>query len=107
VTWFYDRQDIVVTALYLGMERDPDWCLNLEANPEATILIAGERIAVYAQRTSGEDRRRLWNLWLEIQPVSRRFEAIAGREIPVFRLTPASSHRGRLPHDSRIRATVD
>src|SRR5437773_477791 len=35
VTWFSDGEDIVVTAMYLGMERDPDWCRNLEANPEA------------------------------------------------------------------------
>src|SRR5207244_10080020 len=37
VTWFSDGEDIVVTAMYLGMERDPDWSRNLEANPEAAI----------------------------------------------------------------------
>src|SRR5437867_2391831 len=39
VTWFYDSDDIVTVVMYLGMERDPDWSRNLEANPEATIMI--------------------------------------------------------------------
>jgi deazaflavin-dependent oxidoreductase (nitroreductase family) len=91
VTWFYDDDDIVTVAMYLGMERDPDWCRNLEANPEAVIMIGGKRVNVRAHRATGEDRRRLWARWLEIQPISRRFEPIAHREIPVFRLTPLSS----------------
>jgi deazaflavin-dependent oxidoreductase (nitroreductase family) len=88
VTYFFDGDDIVLTATNLGNERDPGWCRNLESNPEATIVIAGERVDVRARRTTGEDRRQLWNRWLELQPVARRFERIARREIPVFRLTP-------------------
>jgi deazaflavin-dependent oxidoreductase (nitroreductase family) len=88
VTWFSDGEDIITVAMYVGMERDPDWCLNLEAHPEATIVIAGQPITVYARRTTDEERRRLWERWLEIQPVSRLFEPIAKREIPVYRLTP-------------------
>lgn len=88
VTWFSDGEDIITVAMYLGMERDPDWCLNLLAHPEATILIHGQPVSVRAQRTTGEERQRLWARWLEIQPISRRFEPIAQREIPIFRLTP-------------------
>src|SRR2546421_4809543 len=77
--------------MYLGMERDPDWSRNLEANPDATIMSAGRHVEARARRTSGEDRQRLWPRCLEIQPVSRRFEPIAQREIPIFRLTPLSS----------------
>lgn len=88
VTWFSDGGDIITVAMYLGMERDPDWCLNLEAHPEATILIEGQPVKVHARRTNGEERARLWARWLEVQPVSRRFEAIAHRQIPVFRLAP-------------------
>jgi deazaflavin-dependent oxidoreductase (nitroreductase family) len=101
VTWFSDGEDVITVAMYVGMERDPDWCLNLEAHPEATIVIAGQPMQAHARRTTGEERRRLWERWLEIQPVSRRFEPIAKREIPVFRLTPLAdqvkNRTGRAP----------
>jgi deazaflavin-dependent oxidoreductase (nitroreductase family) len=105
VTWFYDRQDIITVAMYLGMERDPDWCLNLQANPQATIMIEGKPVEARATRTTGEDRSRLWARWLEIQPVSKRFEAIAHREIPVFRLTPNALPEGAKQSDAGPQST--
>src|SRR5438132_11930071 len=35
VTWFSDGEDVVVTAMHLGMEPGPDGSRNLEPNPAA------------------------------------------------------------------------
>jgi deazaflavin-dependent oxidoreductase (nitroreductase family) len=84
VTYFRDGDAIVTTAANLGSERDPAWALNLEANPEATVVIDGRRHEVTARRARGKERERLWARWLELQPPAESVQAIAGREIPVF-----------------------
>jgi uncharacterized protein len=86
VAYFRDGNDFVITAANLGNERDPSWCHNLDANPSATLVVAGQRIAVTALRAEGEEADRLWARWLELQPAAGAFERISGRRIPVFRL---------------------
>lgn len=95
VAYFHDGDAIVTTAANLGNERDPAWALNLKANPEAEVLIAGERRPMRARLASGEERVRLWARWEELQPPARAVAAISGREIPVFVLEPAMPDRGR------------
>jgi deazaflavin-dependent oxidoreductase (nitroreductase family) len=84
VAYFRDGDAVVTTAANLGSERDPGWALNLEANPEATIVVGGQRHHVVARRARGEERERLWARWVELQPPAKAVQAIAGREIPVF-----------------------
>jgi deazaflavin-dependent oxidoreductase (nitroreductase family) len=84
VAYFYDGDAIVTTAANLGNTRDPAWALNLEANPEATVVVNGERRSMRARRTRGAERERLWARWEELQPPAKGVAAIAGREIPVF-----------------------
>jgi F420H(2)-dependent quinone reductase len=89
VAYFEDGDALVTTAGNLGNERDPGWALNLEANPQAAVVVAGDRREVVARRARGEERERLWARWLQLQPPARAMAAIAGREIPVFVLTAA------------------
>jgi deazaflavin-dependent oxidoreductase (nitroreductase family) len=91
VAYFEDGGALVTTAANLGNRRDPAWALNLEADPRATVVVAGERREVHARRAHGEERERLWARWLELQPLARGAAAIAGREIPVFVLTEEES----------------
>jgi deazaflavin-dependent oxidoreductase (nitroreductase family) len=88
VAYFRDGNDFVVTATNLGNERDPAWCRNLDANPDATLVVDGQRVAVKARRADGEEADRLWARWLELQPAAAAFQRISGRQIPVFRLEP-------------------
>jgi deazaflavin-dependent oxidoreductase (nitroreductase family) len=88
VAYYEDGDDLIVAAANLGNERDPAWSRNLEAHPTATVVAAGRRFEVRAHRARGEEARRLWAGWLERQPPAEGFGRIAGRPIPVFRLTP-------------------
>jgi deazaflavin-dependent oxidoreductase (nitroreductase family) len=95
VAYFEDGDDLIVAAANLGNERDPDWSRNLEAHPTATVVAAGRRFEVRAHRAEGEDARLLWAAWLERQPSAESFGRIAGRPIPVFRLTPIGRAKQR------------
>ena len=87
VACFCDGEDLALAGMNLGSERPPAWALNLETNPEATIVLGGTTIPVTARRAHGEDAERLWRRWLEVQPSARAMKEISGREIPLFVLT--------------------
>ena len=88
VAYFEDAGRLVTTAANLGNERDPAWAVNLDAHPEATIAVGGRSRRVRAERAQGEEHERLWARWVELQPAARRLPEVAGRQIPVFVLTP-------------------
>ena len=94
VAYFHDGDSIVTTAANLGNTRDPAWALNLEANPEVTVVVTGERRPMRARRARGAERERLWARWEELQPPAKGAAAIAGREIPVFVLEGRSEDGG-------------
>ena len=52
---------VVIPAMNGWADPEPAWWLNLQANPEATVeLPDGQRRAVRARATIGEERERLW-----------------------------------------------
>jgi deazaflavin-dependent oxidoreductase (nitroreductase family) len=84
VACFAAGDDLVVAAMNLGLERNPAWALNLEANPNAEIDIGGETIAVTARRAQGNEAADLWRRWVELQPSATAYRELARREIPLF-----------------------
>jgi deazaflavin-dependent oxidoreductase (nitroreductase family) len=87
VACFTYGDDLAVAGMNLGVARHPAWALNLEANPEATVGVGGETIAVRARGARGEEAAKLWRRWVELQPSAEAFRDLAGREIPMFVLT--------------------
>ncbi|MET0727614.1 MAG: nitroreductase/quinone reductase family protein [Acidimicrobiales bacterium] len=70
-------------------EGHPSWWLNLEAHPDAVLRLARQQPRpVHARPSTGEERDRLWQRWIEIHP---DLDAYAGRrstETPVVVLEP-------------------
>ena len=70
-------------------EGHPAWWLNLEAHPDAVVRLADGRGAPRAARTAvGEERDRLWQRWVEVDP---DLDGYAGRrttETPVVVFEP-------------------
>ena len=88
VAYLRDGDRYAVYAANLGSEHDPGWSLNLHAHPRAWIHVEGQRIPVIAHRATGPEHERLWAAYAARLPAVEHFRAIAGREIPVFVLTP-------------------
>jgi deazaflavin-dependent oxidoreductase (nitroreductase family) len=73
----------VVVASKGGSPDHPDWYKNLEANPQATVQVKGDRIAVSAETAGGGERARLWRRMTEVWPDYDRYQEKTDREIPV------------------------
>jgi deazaflavin-dependent oxidoreductase (nitroreductase family) len=73
----------VVVASKGGAPDHPDWYKNLEANPEVSIQVKGERIPVRARTAQGDERQRLWKLMTDVWPPYDDYQEKTEREIPV------------------------
>ncbi len=79
----------VVIGSFLGEPRHPAWVHNLRANPRATVQLGAREMAVSAREARGEERARLWQRLVALQPDYRAVEGRTDREIPVVILTPS------------------
>ena len=77
----------VVTACWGAAE--PAWWLNLQAQPEAVVELAGGiRREVLARAATGQERERLWQRWGEFDENLDGFAARRPRETAVVVLEP-------------------
>lgn len=79
----------VVIGSNWGRRRDPAWALNLAAEPEATLSVAGKSRPVRARRATAAERERYWRQALRFWPGYESYRRRAGREMPMFVLEPA------------------
>ncbi len=80
---FRDGDDVVVVASNNGLDHDPAWWKNLEAQPEAQVRLGRDRFQVRAELATGSERERLWPWLVERNPVYSRYAKRTSREIPV------------------------
>jgi deazaflavin-dependent oxidoreductase (nitroreductase family) len=78
-----DRDDLIVVSSKGGYEHNPGWLYNLRANPETTVQVGSERIQVRAREATDEERRRLWPMAVEHNPVWGRYQERTSRRIPL------------------------
>lgn len=89
----FHREDdrLFVIASNVGAPRDPDWCLNLRAEPRVTVEAGDEPAsppyAATATVLEGDDRAAVWTRITELYPFFLRHQQSTDREIPVVELT--------------------
>lgn len=89
VGYLDDGPNLVVVAMNGWDEGHPAWWLNLEAHPDAVVLLAGEQARpVRARAAVGEERDRLWQLWVAVEPPLDGFAARRSTETPVIVFEP-------------------
>ena len=88
LVYLADDGHYVIFASKAGAPTNPHWYHNLRANPDATIEVGTETIAVRAEEVRGEERDRLFNANAELRPNFAEYQKNTDRVIPVIRLTP-------------------
>jgi deazaflavin-dependent oxidoreductase (nitroreductase family) len=88
-----DGDGLVVIGSKGGTPENPGWCLNLSADPHATVTIGRETRHVEARIAEGEERERLWRRMADAYPAYDGYQTKTSRRIPVVVLEPASADR--------------
>ena len=86
--YLQDGNRQVIVASNGGAAKHPVWWLNLQANPEATVELAGRKTRVRATEARGEEKARLWKRLVEMYPSYESYQRKTDREIPVILLEP-------------------
>ena len=80
---FRDEEDLLIVASNGGAEHPPAWYLNLSAQPNVEVQLAGVREPRTARTAQADERARLWPDLLKQNPAFRHYEKKTSREIPV------------------------
>ncbi len=84
-----DGDSVVTMAMNGWGAPEPAWWLNLQAQPEATLVLAGgTAISVVGRRAAGEERDRLWERWRQLDKGLDGFAARRPTETAVVVLDP-------------------
>ena len=86
--YIVEGSNLVVVASNAGADVDPAWWLNLRAQPEAEIELAGKRRAVRARAATYDEDRRLWPRLDVANPDYATYRAATRRPIPIVILEP-------------------
>jgi deazaflavin-dependent oxidoreductase (nitroreductase family) len=86
-----DGETVVLVASYGGDSRHPAWYLNLTANPDVTIELAGERRAMRARTATAEEKAALWPRIVRAYRGYAGYQKRTDRDIPVVLLSPRST----------------
>ena len=67
IGYYEDGDDVVTMAMNGWGAPEPAWWLNLQAQPEAVLALAGGiTVDVVGRRAEGEERDRLWERWRQL-----------------------------------------
>ena len=83
-----DSDRVVLVASFGGDERHPAWYLNLQANPEVRVTMAGSTRTMIARTATEEERAELWPRITSVFEGYARYQERTERPIPVVILEP-------------------
>ena len=88
VGYFEDGPNLIGMAMNRWADGEPAWWLNLQAHPDAkVVLVDGPRL-VRARAAHGDERSRLWARWREIDEGLDAYAALRSSETTVVILEP-------------------
>lgn len=88
LVYLRDGADLVVVASAGGAPRDPGWCLNLRAEPRATVELAGGCRKVVAREADADEKERLWPIVVGVFRGFEDYRRRTTRDIPLILLRP-------------------
>jgi len=88
--YFEDGANLVTMAMNGWAAPEPAWWLNLQAHPDARVVIRDGARLVRARAAEGDERARLWSRWREIDTGLDSFATLRSSETAVVVLEPRS-----------------
>lgn len=89
--YFEDGENLVTMAMNGWADPEPAWWLNLQAQPDATVVVRDGPRPVHARAAQGDERTRLWSKWREIDTGLDDLAALRSSETAVVILEPRSA----------------
>lgn len=83
-----DGNAFAILASNAGSDRPPAWWLNLQARPDAEILVDGEHRAVVGRVATPGENDRLWGIFARRNPGFDEYRRLTDRRIPIVILAP-------------------
>lgn len=83
----HDGGFVIVGSRY-GTETHPGWTYNLDADPQATVIVRGQERRVTARRLSEQELQQLWPELVKIYPAWQDYRERTDREFRAFQLQP-------------------
>src|SRR4051812_40810689 len=93
VLYVRDGDDWVIAASNGGIDREPQWWLNLQADPRGAVEVGGRWTPTVAAEVDEADRQRLWDALMARCPLYDDYQASVSRRISLVRLTPVAAER--------------
>lgn len=88
LVYLRDGDRVVVVASQAGRAQHPLWFRNLEADPEVTVQIKGDRLPMRARTASTHERAHLWPRLVDLYSDYDSYQSWTDREIPVVIIEP-------------------
>ena len=89
ISYVEDGPNLIALAMNGWDEGHPSWWLNMEAHPDAVVRLAGQaQCPVRARRAAGDERDRLWQRWVAVDPQIDAYAGLRSTETPVVVLEP-------------------
>jgi len=90
---YYRKEDarIFLVASNAGTSRDPDWLLNIRAQPTVTVQIRGQTQTMLARVANEEENQQLWPRLLATFPLWQMMYERSHRAFPIVILDPLPS----------------
>ncbi len=89
IGYLEDGANLVALAMNGWDEGHPAWWLNLEAHPDAIVRLADQQPRPMRVRAAaGEERDRLWQRWMAVDPKLEGYSGRRSTETPVVVFEP-------------------
>jgi deazaflavin-dependent oxidoreductase (nitroreductase family) len=88
--YMQDGERVIVVGSQGGMQKHPQWYLNVTENPDATVQIGPRLAKMRARIADSQERASLWPRLVAIYADFATYQAWTDREIPVVILEPTA-----------------
>lgn len=104
LAYMEDGSDVITIAMNGWADPEPAWWLNLQANPEAMLILPDDRYPVIGREATGEERSRLWEKWNEMDSNLDAGAALRSRPTAIVVLERRPVETGDSAAESRERS---